>query len=163
GSGPGGGDPTVVVAHPLAPEDRAHRRRDGVTIAVMKSWGIEPRLAALAATAVAVAIACGSNRGATGTQAGGTAGAGPGSVGHGGGRGTGGAGTGGAGTGGSGGNPAGGFVTSASSGGGQGGGGTATCNPACAPKTQVCSHGACVPLMPCTSDNQCENDTRCVP
>ncbi len=30
-------------------------------------------------------------------------------------------------------------------------------------KTEICSHGTCVPIMPCTGDDQCEDDTRCDP
>ncbi len=47
--------------------------------------------------------------------------------------------------------------------GGGAGGGTVACTTPCDAKTQVCSHGVCVPLVPCTSDNQCENDTKCNP
>ncbi|APR81661.1 Rhs-family protein [Minicystis rosea] len=65
--------------------------------------------------------------------------------------GTGGAGHGGAGDGGSV------FVGSSSS------GGTIACTTPCDAATQICSHGVCVPLSPCKSDNDCQNDTKCDP
>jgi hypothetical protein len=48
-------------------------------------------------------------------------------------------------------------------GGGSGtGGGTSTCSPPCT-AAQVCSHGVCVPLVPCTGNEDCQNDTYCDP
>ena len=48
-------------------------------------------------------------------------------------------------------------------GGGSGtGGGSDTCNPPCTAE-QVCSHGVCVPLNPCTGPDDCQNDTYCDP
>ena len=48
-------------------------------------------------------------------------------------------------------------------GGGSGtGGGPEQCTPPCTAE-QVCSHGTCVPLEPCTNDDQCQNDTYCDP
>jgi hypothetical protein len=55
-----------------------------------------------------------------------------------------------------------GFITSSSSS-GTGGGATIACTTPCDAKTQVCSHGVCVPLVPCKSDNDCQNDTTCDP
>ncbi|HRI70652.1 MAG TPA: VCBS repeat-containing protein [Polyangium sp.] len=46
---------------------------------------------------------------------------------------------------------------------GSGGGFTGTCAPACDPATQVCSHGVCVPVVMCTKDADCQNDTFCDP
>src|SRR5262245_13253333 len=40
--------------------------------------------------------------------------------------------------------------------------GTVVCAPPCA-ATEVCSHGTCVPLVLCTNDNECQNDTTCDP
>ena len=37
------------------------------------------------------------------------------------------------------------------------------CDPACDDATEICSHGVCVPLSPCTDDNDCDNDTYCDP
>ncbi|MFT3775786.1 MAG: VCBS repeat-containing protein [Minicystis sp.] len=68
-------------------------------------------------------------------------------------------GSGGAGHGGAGGEGAG-FVSSSS---GTGGGGTIACTTPCDAATQICSHGVCVPLVPCKSDNDCKNDTKCDP
>lgn len=38
--------------------------------------------------------------------------------------------------------------------------GSGPCSPACADE-EVCSHGTCVPLLPCDTDSDCKNDTRC--
>ena len=43
------------------------------------------------------------------------------------------------------------------------GGATVACTVPCDAATQVCSHGVCVPLTPCASDNDCSNDTTCDP
>ncbi len=62
---------------------------------------------------------------------------------------------------------------SAGSGGGQGGaggdlfttgsgGGTVACDVPCQ-ADEICSHGTCVPLVPCTTDDDCSNDTYCDP
>ena len=34
------------------------------------------------------------------------------------------------------------------------------CSPACE-SDEVCSHGTCIPLLPCETDSDCKNDTRC--
>lgn len=65
-------------------------------------------------------------------------------------------GTGGGGTGGQGGAGGSTFTT------GSGGGGTVMCDTPCE-QGQICSHGVCVPLVPCTNDNDCANDTYCDP
>lgn len=43
------------------------------------------------------------------------------------------------------------------------GGGKVACDVPCDAATEVCSHGTCVPLVPCKSDEDCENDTYCDP
>jgi hypothetical protein len=43
------------------------------------------------------------------------------------------------------------------------GGATVACTVPCDAATQVCSHGVCVALATCTSDNDCANDTTCDP
>ncbi len=110
----------------------------------MKRSRVDWRALALAVIGLAlggVADGCGST-GKAGMAAGGTGGAAGTSTGTGG--------VGGAG---------GGFVTSSGTG---AGGGTVACTVPCDAKTQVCSHGVCVPLVSCTNDSTCENDTTCV-
>ncbi len=46
---------------------------------------------------------------------------------------------------------------------GTGGAATVDCTVPCDAATQICSHGVCVPLVPCKSDNDCANDTTCDP
>jgi hypothetical protein len=116
-----------------------------VTIASMKPSRMDRRLAAVVALGVAVGFACGSGHGTSATQAGGTGGVGAGS-----------------GSSSSSSSSGVGFVSSSGAGGGAGGG-TIACTTPCDAKTQICSHGVCVPIMPCTSDDQCEDDTRCNP
>jgi FG-GAP-like repeat len=111
----------------------------------MRLCGIDVRLVALAGLGLAVGFACGSS-GATG----GTHAAGTGSPGAGGAAST-------AGTAGAGGS---GFFTSTGTGTGAG---TVACATPCDAKTQICSHGTCVTIMPCMNDNQCEDDTTCDP
>jgi hypothetical protein len=98
-------------------------------------------IAGLALGALAQGFACGGN-GGTGT--GGSTHTGTGGTGHGGNGGEGNS-----------------FVTSSSS--GTGGSGTIACTTPCDAATQVCSHGVCVPLLPCKNDNDCKNDTKCDP
>lgn len=43
------------------------------------------------------------------------------------------------------------------------GGSDGVCTPPCDAATLVCSHHVCVLLEPCTTDDDCENDTTCVP
>ena len=43
------------------------------------------------------------------------------------------------------------------------GGATVECTVPCDAATQICSHGVCIPILPCTTDNDCANDTTCVP
>jgi hypothetical protein len=107
---------------------------------------MELRLAGLVAFGLAVGFACGSGSGRSSsgtstTHTGGAGGAGAATS-----------------TGGAGGGL---FSSSGTTSGG--GGNVSGCTPACDPKTQVCSHGNCVPLTTCTTDNQCEDDTRCEP
>lgn len=47
--------------------------------------------------------------------------------------------------------------------GGSGGGLSSVCDPPCDPDDEVCSHGVCVPKLPCSDDDDCENDTYCDP
>lgn len=68
-----------------------------------------------------------------------------------------GGGTGGHGTGGE--SVGGGFAVGSSS----SSGGTIDCAMPCDAATQICSHGVCVPLLPCSTDNDCSNDTKCDP
>ncbi len=42
------------------------------------------------------------------------------------------------------------------------GGGTVACDIPCQAE-EICSHGTCVPLVPCTTDDDCSNDTYCDP
>jgi hypothetical protein len=42
------------------------------------------------------------------------------------------------------------------------GAGPAECTEPCA-EEEVCSHGVCVPLLPCANDDECQNDTYCDP
>jgi hypothetical protein len=58
-------------------------------------------------------------------------------------------------------NGGGGNTTFASGATGGGGGETVKCKTPCNAKTEVCSHGVCVPLTMCTSNDDCENDTYC--
>lgn len=55
------------------------------------------------------------------------------------------------------------FVSSSSTSSGTGGNTTIPCTTPCDAATQVCSHGTCVPLVPCTTDDNCKNDTKCDP
>src|SRR5262245_59442475 len=51
----------------------------------------------------------------------------------------------------------------ASSAGGNGsGGGSVQCTETCG-DARVCSHGVCVPLIPCSDDDDCKNDAYCDP
>jgi hypothetical protein len=93
--------------------------------------------AAIALGAIAPGFACGGNGGTGGGTTTGTGGAG-----HGGNGGEGNT-----------------FVTSSST----SSGGTVACTTPCDAATQVCSHGVCVPLASCKTDNDCKNDTRCDP
>ncbi|MFO0757141.1 MAG: VCBS repeat-containing protein [Byssovorax sp.] len=43
------------------------------------------------------------------------------------------------------------------------GGATIECTVPCDAATEVCSHGTCVPLLPCKTDADCINDTTCTP
>jgi hypothetical protein len=43
------------------------------------------------------------------------------------------------------------------------GGSTVACTTPCDAATEVCSHGTCVPLLPCKNDSDCKNDTTCTP
>ena len=65
-------------------------------------------------------------------------------------------------SGGAGGKGTGGEGASLSVGEGGSGAGSVECTPPCS-ADEVCSHGACVPLVPCTNDNECINDTYCDP
>ena len=106
-------------------------------------WWLAGTLMALGAASTAPGLACGgtdttgSTRSTTSSS--GTGGAG-GHGGHGGGEG-------------------GSFTVST----GTGGGTTVACTVPCDAATQICSHGVCVPLVPCTTDNDCSNDTTCDP
>ncbi len=71
-------------------------------------------------------------------------------------------GAGGAGTGGDAGG-SGGNLTVGPGSGGAAGGTNDDCEEPCDPLTEICSHGVCVPLLPCSDDNDCENDTYCDP
>ena len=42
------------------------------------------------------------------------------------------------------------------------GGGTNDCSQPC-PDGEACSHGVCIPIVPCADDNECQFDTRCDP
>jgi hypothetical protein len=42
------------------------------------------------------------------------------------------------------------------------GGGVTDCSVPC-PDGEVCSHGVCIPLVPCTDDDECQYDTYCDP
>jgi CARDB len=42
------------------------------------------------------------------------------------------------------------------------GGGTSDCSVPC-PMAETCSHGVCIPITDCTSDNECQYDTYCEP
>ncbi len=78
---------------------------------------------------------------------------------------------GGGGTGGSGASSTGTTTTGGQGGGGEGGsitigaggmgGTTVACTTPCDAATEICSHGTCVPLLPCKSDSDCKNDTTC--
>jgi hypothetical protein len=58
---------------------------------------------------------------------------------------------------------AGGAGGTTSQGGAGGSGGAATGCDLCDPVTEVCSHGLCVPLTSCVTDDDCKNDTFCEP
>lgn len=108
----------------------------------MNTMRIERRVAVLAAAGIALGmltqgLACGggAGAGAGGTHAGGAGGL--------------------SGTGGEGAT----IITTS----GSGGSATVECTTPCDAATQVCSHGTCVPLLPCKSDADCKNDTTCDP
>ena len=112
----------------------------------MKTSRTDRKVTALAVLALALAaqapgFACGGN--SVGAGGGGTHAT---------------SGTGGMGSGGKGGDGAS-FLTTSSAGGADAG--TVACTTPCDAATQVCSHGVCVPLAPCTSDSDCKNDTTC--
>lgn len=116
----------------------------------MKKPGFSPPRLALAVIGLAVGaltqgFACGGN---VGTGGGGgettTSAGGHGGVGHGG-------------TGGEGAT----IITTTST--GTGGDATIPCTTPCDAMTEICSHGVCVPLVSCTSDDDCKNDTKCDP
>ncbi len=56
-----------------------------------------------------------------------------------------------------------GFPLGGSGGGGAGGsGGASACDPACEPG-EICAQSTCIPLLPCDTDDDCVNDTKCDP
>lgn len=55
------------------------------------------------------------------------------------------------------------LTVSVGPGSGGAGAGPTDCGGECDPDTEICSHGVCVPLVPCTDDNDCQNDTYCEP
>ena len=107
-------------------------------------WWLAGTLIALGAAGTAPGLACGSGDPAVTSQSTTSTGVG-GAGGHGGGQG---------GQGGS-------ILVGPSSSGA--GGNTVECTVPCDAATQICSHGVCVPILPCTTDNDCANDTTCVP
>jgi hypothetical protein len=108
----------------------------------IERWWIAGTLVALGAAGMAPGFGCGGTEGTGAAQSTSSSSGSGGAGGHGGQGGDGGS-----------------FTVAT----GTGGAATVACTVPCDAATQICSHGVCVPLVPCKSDNECANDTTCDP